>query len=73
MADGVICTKEDLAKSSNGTGLVCLTRDQSIGLTLAAEAGCISLVAVVGIFVLILVSGELSVRLYRANSCAVAL
>jgi len=54
MADGVICTKEDLAKSSNGTGLVCLTRDQSIGLTLAAEAGCISLVAVVGIFVLIL-------------------
>lgn len=39
-------------------GIVCLTRGQSIGLTLGAEAGIISIAALVGIAVLIFVSRD---------------
>ncbi|KIM74393.1 hypothetical protein PILCRDRAFT_828227 [Piloderma croceum F 1598] len=55
MSDGNICTIEEqaLSNSSNGTSIVCLTRGDTIGLTLVAESGLISLVAVLGVFVLI--------------------
>jgi hypothetical protein len=58
MVDGSICTPEEQAlfASSNGTSIVCLTRGDSIGLTLVAESGFISLIAVLGVFVLIFVS-----------------
>jgi hypothetical protein len=58
MADGSICTPEEQAlfDSSHGTSIVCLTRGDSIGLTLVAESGFISLIAVLGVFVLIFVS-----------------
>jgi cell division protein FtsW (lipid II flippase) len=57
MSDGSICTAEeqDLFNSTHGTSIVCLTRNDSIGLTLVAESGFISLFAVLGIFVLIFV------------------
>jgi uncharacterized membrane protein len=58
MSDGSICTIEEqiLSNSSNGTSIVCLTRGNTIGLTLVAESGFISLVAVLGVFLLIFVS-----------------
>jgi hypothetical protein len=58
MLDGSICTPEEqaLARSSHGASIVCLTRGDSIGLTIVAESGFISLMAVVGVFVLIFVS-----------------
>jgi hypothetical protein len=58
MLDGSICTPEEqaLSRSSHGENIVCLTRGDSIGLTLVAESGFISLMAVVGVFVLIFVS-----------------
>jgi uncharacterized membrane protein len=58
MSDGSICTIEEqiLSNSSNGTSIVCLTRGNTIGLTLVAESGLISLVAVLGVFLLIFVS-----------------
>ena len=58
MLDGSICTPEEqaLSRSSHGASVVCLTRGDSIGLTLVAESGFISLTAIVGVFVLIFVS-----------------
>ena len=58
MLDGSICTPEEQAlfHSSHGTSIVCLTRGDSIGLTLVVESGFISLIAVVGVFILIFVS-----------------
>jgi hypothetical protein len=58
MPDGSICTPEEQALfiSSTGSSIVCLTRGDSIGLTLVAEAGIISMISVIGVFVLILVS-----------------
>jgi hypothetical protein len=58
MLDGSICTPEEqaLSCSSHGASIVCLTRSDSIGLTLVVESGFISLIAVVGVFVLIFVS-----------------
>jgi len=60
MVDGSICTPEEQAQfaSSKGASIVCLTRGDSIGLTLVAESGFISLIAVLGIFVLIFVSTD---------------
>jgi hypothetical protein len=60
MADGSICTLEEQAlfHSSQGASLVCLTRGESIGLTLVAESGCVSLIAVVAVFILIFVSTD---------------
>jgi hypothetical protein len=57
MSDGSVCTAEELAfsNSTHGTRIVCLTRGDSIGLTLVAESGFISLVAVLGVFVQIFV------------------
>jgi hypothetical protein len=58
MSDGSICTPEEQAlfHSSQGSSLVCLTRGESIGLTLVAESGFISLISVLAVFVLIFVS-----------------
>ena len=52
------CTPEEqaLSNSSHGTSMVCLTRIDTIGLTLVAESGFISLVCVLGAFILIFVS-----------------
>jgi uncharacterized membrane protein len=57
MLNGSICTVEEqtLFNSTRGTSIVCLTREDSIGLTLVAESGFISLVAVLGVFILIFV------------------
>ncbi|KIM83330.1 hypothetical protein PILCRDRAFT_819583 [Piloderma croceum F 1598] len=53
--NGSICTPEEQARAIGPTsGIFCLTRGQSIGLAFTAEAGCVSLVAVVGVFLLIL-------------------
>jgi len=59
--DGSICTPEEqaLSRSSRGASIVCLTRSDSIGLTLVVESGFISLIAIVGVFVLIFVSSWL--------------
>ena len=58
MSDGSICTPQELAlfHSSQGSSLVCLTRGESIGLTLVAQSGFISLISVLAVFVLIFVS-----------------
>ena len=42
--------------SDDGTCIFYLTRGDSIGLTLVAESGFISLVALLGVFMLIFVS-----------------
>jgi hypothetical protein len=47
--------EQALFKNSHRTSIVCLTRDDSIGLVLVAESGFISLVAVLGILALIFV------------------
>ena len=67
MSDGNICTieEQDLYNSSNGTSIVCLTRGDTIGLTLVAESGFISLVAVLGVFVLIFVSKAEPMQILR--------
>ncbi|KIK09770.1 hypothetical protein K443DRAFT_671094 [Laccaria amethystina LaAM-08-1] len=52
---GIICTPEEYAATLNGSSLDhCLTRADSIGLTLASQAGLLSLVAVVFVFVIII-------------------
>lgn len=51
--DGIICTPEEYSRSLNDSSIHCLTRGQSIGLTLAAESGFVSLVAVLWVFVII--------------------
>ena len=54
--NGTICTPEEQALADSGTSLYCLTRGQSIGLAFTAESGFISLVAVLGVFVLVVVN-----------------
>ncbi|KIM80581.1 hypothetical protein PILCRDRAFT_526797 [Piloderma croceum F 1598] len=56
MSDVFNCLLEEQAvfNTTQGTKFTCLTRGDSIGLTLAAEAGFISLVAVLGVFMLIM-------------------
>jgi len=56
MSDGISCTQDD-----RDHGVVCLTTGQSIGLAIDAEAGLISLTAVVGAFVLIFI------KVYRSK------
>ncbi|KAJ6594294.1 hypothetical protein B0H19DRAFT_1094861 [Mycena capillaripes] len=51
---GVVCTAEEYARSVSDPSIYCLTRGQSIGLTVTAESGLISLVAVLGVFSLII-------------------
>jgi uncharacterized membrane protein len=70
MLDGSICTQGEQAlfNSSHGTSIVCLTRGDSIGLTLMAESGFISLIAVLGVFVLIFVSMDRSLGFYSLIS-----
>lgn len=58
MSNGSICTAEEQAlfNSTHGASIVCLTRNDSIGLTLVATSGFISLVAVLAVFIWIFVS-----------------
>ena len=58
MSDGSICTPEEQAlfHSSRGNSIVCLTRSDTIGLTLVSESGFMSLIAVLVVFTLIFVS-----------------
>jgi hypothetical protein len=58
MSDSGTCSagEQALSNPTDGTTIVCLTRGDSIGLTLVAESGFISLIAVFGVFVLIFVS-----------------
>jgi hypothetical protein len=51
MSHNTSCTQQDFDQ-----GVVCLTRGQSIGLAVDAEAGLLSATAVVGVFILIAVS-----------------
>jgi len=48
--------EQSLFNSTRGTSIVCLTRGESIGLTLVVESGFMSLLALIGVFVLIFVS-----------------
>ncbi|KAJ6521955.1 hypothetical protein DFH09DRAFT_212956 [Mycena vulgaris] len=59
---GVICSSEEWARSLSDPAIHCLTRGQSIGLTVTAESGLISLVAVLGVFCLIIRNGIRHVR-----------
>jgi len=72
MLDDINCTQDELDQ-----GIVCLSRGQSIGLSVDAEAGLLSLTAVVGVFVLIFVSHNvwrrwtaLTILLCRSKSIA---
>lgn len=56
----IACTQQD-----RDQGTVCLTRGQSIGLSVDAEAGLISVTAVVGVFVLIFIKVYRSRRLVQ--------
>ncbi|KAF9482233.1 hypothetical protein BDN70DRAFT_801951 [Pholiota conissans] len=52
---GIICTTEEYARSLvDPTAIQCLTRGESIGLTIVCEAGLLSLVAVSYIYTIIL-------------------
>ncbi|KZP09500.1 hypothetical protein FIBSPDRAFT_963895 [Athelia psychrophila] len=54
--EGTTCTAEEYIsfKSSKGASMVCLSRGESIGLALVAESALISLLAVTGVFCLII-------------------
>ncbi|KAF8160646.1 hypothetical protein B0H34DRAFT_838433 [Crassisporium funariophilum] len=43
---GIICTEEQFSRSIRDTSIYCLTRGESIGLTVVSQAGIISLIAV---------------------------
>ncbi|KAF9467367.1 hypothetical protein BDZ94DRAFT_1249167 [Collybia nuda] len=51
---GIICTEEQYIRSLNSSAIYCLTRSQSIGLTIVAETGLASLFAVCFVFVIII-------------------
>ncbi|KAA1473969.1 hypothetical protein DENSPDRAFT_780811 [Dentipellis sp. KUC8613] len=56
LSNGFVCTPEELARSSpDSTNIYCLTRGQSIGLTLTTEAAFVSLLSVLLLFALIVV------------------
>ncbi|PBK73567.1 hypothetical protein ARMSODRAFT_952659 [Armillaria solidipes] len=48
--EGIICTPEEYARQASDPSLHCLTRGQSIGLTIVAESGFVSLFAVLFVF-----------------------
>ncbi|KDR75017.1 hypothetical protein GALMADRAFT_69346 [Galerina marginata CBS 339.88] len=51
---GIVCTAEQYARSKSDSSIHCLTRGESIGLTVVAEAGLLSLVAVSYVLTIIL-------------------
>ncbi|KAJ7105417.1 hypothetical protein C8R43DRAFT_1046810 [Mycena crocata] len=59
---GIVCDSDEYARSLIDPAIHCLTRGQSIGLTITAESGLISLVAVLGVFILIIRNGIRHVR-----------
>ncbi|KAJ7320898.1 hypothetical protein DFH08DRAFT_789112 [Mycena albidolilacea] len=63
---GVVCNAEEYARSLTDPAIHCLTRGQSIGLTVTAESGLVSLVAVLGVFILIVRNAIRHVRLTGA-------
>ncbi|KAJ7282868.1 hypothetical protein C8J57DRAFT_53677 [Mycena rebaudengoi] len=50
---GIICSLDEYSRSLTDPSIHCLTRGQSIGLTVTTEAGLISLVAVLGVLTFI--------------------
>ncbi|KAJ7033369.1 hypothetical protein C8F04DRAFT_623175 [Mycena alexandri] len=58
----VVCTLEGYSGSVSDPSIHCLTRGQSIGVVVRIESGLISLVAVVGVFILIIRNGIRHVR-----------
>ncbi|KDR83140.1 hypothetical protein GALMADRAFT_238972, partial [Galerina marginata CBS 339.88] len=54
LANGIICTPDQYERSKTDDSIHCLTREERIGLTIIAQAGLISLVAVSYMFVIIL-------------------
>ncbi|KDR75047.1 hypothetical protein GALMADRAFT_69340 [Galerina marginata CBS 339.88] len=54
LSNGIICTPDQYERSKTDDSIHCLTRGESIGLTIIAQAGLISLVAVSCVFVIIL-------------------
>ena len=60
------CTQGD-----RDQGIVCLTWGQRIGLALDAEAGLISLAAVIGAFTIIIVSRDACYGVDSINSIAI--
>lgn len=59
--DGVICTLDEWLLAQNSSTIHCLTRGQSIGLTIAVETGLLSLLAILTVYVLII----RNIRRYR--------
>jgi len=57
-----------LSESAGGSSINCFTRGDTIGLTVIAESGFISLVAVVGVFALIFRNAIRSHRLIRQTT-----
>ncbi|KAF7357718.1 hypothetical protein MVEN_00817700 [Mycena venus] len=64
---GVVCNAEEYNRSLTDASIHCLTRGQSIGLTVTAESGLISLVAVLGVFMLIIRNAVRHFRLTRTR------
>ncbi|TFK44243.1 hypothetical protein BDQ12DRAFT_7840 [Crucibulum laeve] len=54
--DGIICTSEQYARQRESGEIHCLTRGQSIGLTIVAQTGLLSLLAVLYVFWIILLN-----------------
>jgi len=65
---GIICTPAQYERSLTDSSIHCLTRSQSIGLTVVAEAGLVSLVAVSYVFTIIL--RNIGWRIRRASGKA---
>ncbi|KAJ7025872.1 hypothetical protein C8F04DRAFT_1126975 [Mycena alexandri] len=59
---GVVCTFEEYSRSLSDPSIHCLTRGETIGAIVRIECGLISLVAVVGVFILIIRNGIRHVR-----------
>ncbi|KAJ7188924.1 hypothetical protein C8R46DRAFT_878372 [Mycena filopes] len=59
---GVACSTEEYSRSFSDPSIHCLTRGQSIGVTVRVESGLVSLIAVVGVFILIIRNGIRHVR-----------
>ncbi|KAF7376476.1 hypothetical protein MSAN_00063300 [Mycena sanguinolenta] len=64
---GVVCNAEDYAHSLTNQSIHCLTRGESIGLTITAESGLISLCSVLGVLTLIMRNAIRHFRLTRTR------
>ncbi|KAJ7267536.1 hypothetical protein B0H12DRAFT_1092875 [Mycena haematopus] len=64
---GVVCNAEEYVRSLTDQSIYCLTRGQSIGLTVTAESGLISLCSVLGVLMLIMRNAIRHFRLTRTR------